>query len=69
MPPVVAGRQYFLQSDERRDLVYQAGAVLERPINRWLDASVRYQFVGTDSNVVVFEYDRHVVGAYLTLNF
>ena len=69
VPPVVAGRQYFLQSDERRDLVYQAGAVLERPINRWLDASVRYQFVGTDSNVVVFEYDRHVVGAYLTLNF
>jgi len=68
-PPVVAGRQYFLQSEDRRDLVYQVGVAFERPITRWLDGSVRYQYLRNDSNVVVFDYRRHVVGAYLILRF
>jgi tetratricopeptide (TPR) repeat protein len=68
-PPVVAGRQYLLRSEDRRDLVYQAGVELERPITSWLDGSVRYQYLRNDSNAVVFDYRRHVVGGYLIVRF
>ena len=39
---------------------------LERPITERLTASLRYDYLRNFSNVDVFDYDRHLVGGYLT---
>jgi hypothetical protein len=43
--------------------------ILERPITDWLIGSLRYEYTNNDANVEVFDYDRHVVGGYLTLYY
>jgi tetratricopeptide (TPR) repeat protein len=50
----------------RRDKVLDTLVAIERPINDWLSVSARWSFTDNHSNVNVFDYDRHVVGAYLT---
>ena len=53
---------------ERRDYIVTANADLSRPINEWLTVAARYQYLNNESNMAVFDYDRHIVGAYFTLD-
>ena len=66
---VFPGRQFDTPADARTDNVLYIGTLLERPITRWLDGSVRYTYVLNASNTVVYDFDRHVVGGYLTLHY
>lgn len=52
---------------DREDLIGTAGVVLTRPITDWLSVSGRYQYLNNDSNTELFNYDRHVVGAFVTI--
>lgn len=61
------GLEYGLDSRDKREKIWQADVILERPINDWLVASLRYAYTKDDANVEVFDYDRHVVGGYLTV--
>jgi hypothetical protein len=56
-------------SSRRRDHVFHVQALLERPITDYLKLSARYRYQRNDSNVKVFDYDRHIVGGYVTVSF
>lgn len=51
----------------RNEVLGTAGAVLTRPITDWLSVSARYQYLNSDSNTQVFDYDRHIAGAFVTI--
>lgn len=55
------------RAGKRRDVVGTANVVLTRPINDWLSVSARYQYLNNESNTSVFDYDRHIVGAFVTV--
>jgi len=55
------------EDDEREDIIGTAGAVLTRPITDWLSVSARYQYLNNESNTKVFDYDRHIAGAFVTI--
>jgi tetratricopeptide (TPR) repeat protein len=63
------GRQYPLDGSDRRDDIWRFEVELERPLSQRLLASVRYQYIRNQSNVTVFDYDRQILGAYLTVRF
>lgn len=63
---LVSGVQYDLDRDDRRDHFFEVDVRLERPITERLTATLRYGYLDNDSNVAVFDYDRHLVGGYLT---
>ena len=44
-------------------------AALERRITEHLKVSARYRHENNGSNVGVFDYDRNIVGGFLTLEF
>ncbi len=56
-------------SSDRRDHIVTVSAALERPIVRNVVASLRWTYWHNDSNTGVFDYDRHVAGAYITVAF
>lgn len=60
-------RPYALSGPRRSDDAGQVDVWLERRLTRWLSASVRYSYVNNHSNTKVFDYERHLVGGYLTL--
>ena len=64
---LVTGVEYGLRNRDKRENVWQASAILERPVTDWLIASLRYEYTRNDANVDVFDFDRHVVGGYLTV--
>jgi tetratricopeptide (TPR) repeat protein len=66
---LVPGVQYGLRSGDKRERIWEADVILERPITDWLIGSVRYEYTRNDANVEVFDYDRHVVGGYLTVYY
>lgn len=51
---------------DRIDKVWVAEVELERPITDWLKLSGRYRYRNNESNTAVFDYDRNIVGGYLT---
>ncbi|HKC49575.1 MAG TPA: hypothetical protein VKF60_02195, partial [Myxococcota bacterium] len=54
-------------SDIRHDHVVDTEVGLERPIfYDWLIASARWHYTNNASNVPVFDYDRSIIGGYLT---
>lgn len=53
----------------RRDHVVYVDAALERPITEHVTVSARYRYENNDSNVGVFNYDRNIVGGFVTLEF
>lgn len=63
------GRQYPLDDAPRRDGVFDLDVELERPLSQRLIASLRYRYTRNHSNVAVFDYDRQILGAYLTVRF
>jgi len=66
---IVPGVEYSLENSDRRDDYYEADVRLERPITDRLTATIRYDYLKNDSNVSVFDYDRHLVGGYLTFTW
>ena len=64
-----SGRQYPLGERDRQDDTWRFEVELERPLSQRLTASLRYQYTRNQSNVVVFDYDRQILGAYLTVRF
>ena len=54
-------------ADHREDKIWTAAAELARPLTPWLTASARYRYINNDSNTTAFDYDRHIVGGYLTV--
>lgn len=61
------GRRYPLDDTSRRDGVFSLDVELERPLSQRLTASLRYRYTRNHSNVAVFDYDRQILGAYLTV--
>ncbi len=54
-------------ADTRHDHVLDTEVGLERPIfYDWLIASARWRYTNNASNVPVFDYDRSIIGGYLT---
>lgn len=56
-------------TSNREDFIGTAGAVISRPITSWLSASARWNYLNSESNTPVFDYDRHIVGAFFTIRF
>ncbi|HTO56107.1 MAG TPA: tetratricopeptide repeat protein [Myxococcota bacterium] len=55
-------------SDKRRDQVTDTEIALQRPIYwDWLLGSARWHYTHADSTVAVFDYDRSIIGGYLTV--
>ena len=68
-PLVVPGSTYFILPVTRTDEIVNLAMIVRRPINEWLEVSARYYYTRNISNVISFDYDRNVVGAYLTVGF
>lgn len=68
-PPITGGVQYTLSDDDRDETTAIVSVTLERPITRWLAGSVAWRYERNDSNSAVFDYDREILGAYLTATF
>lgn len=66
---LTSGVQFGLNGGDKRERIWRVDAILERPLNRWLTASVRYGYQRNDANVTVFDYDRHIIGGYLTFAY
>ena len=62
-------REYFLQGQSRTDDIWYFRVELEKFLTDNLSASVRYGYLSNDSNVAVFDYDRQMIGAYVTYRF
>jgi tetratricopeptide (TPR) repeat protein len=58
-----------LEHKKRRDHVKYVEVGLERPLGARTSAAVRWHFIDSASNVDVFDYDRSIVGAYLSVRF
>ena len=68
-PNLLAGQQYALSNTDRNDKIAEVEVELSRPITQNLIGSIRYGYLSNDSNVAVYNYDRSVVGAYITWTF
>jgi len=64
-----AGVEYDLPDSDKHETQYEGDAILSRPINDWLIGSLRFAYQNVQSNVDVFEYERTLVGAYLTVRY
>ena len=67
-PPLPNGVPYTLPTDDRLDEVGRVTLLLSRPITRNIEVSARYFYIRNDSNVAVFDYNRHIVGTYLSFD-
>jgi tetratricopeptide (TPR) repeat protein len=66
---LVFGEQYRLSSIRRREETLQFDAIVEWEFSDRLVGSLRYSYLDNDSNTAVYDYDREIVGAFLTLRF
>jgi len=64
---LVGGREYPLDSSDRRQRILRAEVTLEKPLTRHTTLLFRYRYTRERSNVAVFDYRREVLGAYLRL--
>jgi hypothetical protein len=60
---------YSTITDRRKDFIGQVHAEIERPITDLFSVSGRYEYTRNESNVTVFDYSRHIVGAYVNVDF
>jgi hypothetical protein len=65
-PNVLLGNQYAANQYRRNEDFVEVDLTLERKITDNLTASLRYDYLRNHSNTPVFDYDRHLVGGYLT---
>src|SRR4029453_6998208 len=68
-PPIFGGIEYPLSDQDRDETTGLAAVMLERPITSWLIGSVGWRYERNVSNSAVFDYDRTILGAYLTATF
>jgi hypothetical protein len=68
-PQLLAGEQYALSDTDRLDNVAEFEIELAHPITDHLIGSIRYGYLSNDSNVDVYDYDRSIIGAYITWTF
>ncbi len=66
---LVFNRQYPLAGRDRSDDVWFMDVTLERPISDSVTLGARYLWLDNRSNVAVFDYDRQILGAYVTFSF
>ena len=63
------GRQYFLSDSPRRDQRVGFDARLSIPLAEPFSVSLLYSYLDNLSSADVFDYDQHVVGFLLNVNF
>lgn len=56
-------------STRREDDIFRVSAALENQLTENLRLSLVYNYHNNESNVPFFDYDRHIVGGYVTLEF
>jgi tetratricopeptide (TPR) repeat protein len=59
----------FANSAKRRDGYFNLRLQLDRPITDWLSVAAYYRYTDNDSNTPVFDYDRNIIGGYLTVHY
>jgi hypothetical protein len=52
-----------------RDRIWEFGSEFEKFVSEDVSVLARYRFTDTGSNTDVYDYDRHVVGAYVRIRF
>jgi len=63
------GKQFAIPSSDRRDHVFEIVGIIERQITKNLFGSIRCNYLKNDSNTAVYDYDRILVGGFLTVRF
>lgn len=58
-----------LWNDKRDDRHHQFGAGISKQLNCWLKAQADYSYTNADSNVDLYDYDRHTIGFTMTASF
>ncbi len=58
--------EYPLQNENRRDDAWYFAVELEKKITDAFSAEVAYRYIKNHSNVAVFDYDREILGFYVT---
>ncbi|MBY0399035.1 hypothetical protein K2X89_01985 [Myxococcota bacterium] len=61
--------QYALSRADRREHEVNVTAELEKDLTRNLSISTRWSYLDNQSNRLVYDYTRHVVGAYVNVRF
>jgi tetratricopeptide (TPR) repeat protein len=64
-----SGFSFPTNPKDRDDDFYQVALVLEKRFTDHLLASIRYSYSENDSPVKFFDYDRHIAGAFVTIEF
>ncbi|MEN8161512.1 MAG: hypothetical protein ABFS41_15695, partial [Myxococcota bacterium] len=65
-PPVLPTTQYPLRSVDRSDERWTYEVELEKVLTENLSTSLRWSYINNNSNAGVFDYDREIVGIYVT---
>ena len=65
----VIDRVYALSSADRKEDEVTFQADIEKDLTKNLSVSARWAYTDSDSNRRVYNYDRHIVGAYLNFRF
>jgi len=68
-PPLRNNTEYALPTNDRLDEIVSLGASFEKLLTDHLSVSARYFYTRAISNVNVFDYSRHVTGAYVKYRF
>jgi tetratricopeptide (TPR) repeat protein len=55
--------------NDRQENLWNVRVLLERPINDYMTGTVRWHYQNNDSNTDAYNYDRHIVGGYITLYY
>jgi hypothetical protein len=67
---VIALRSIGVQAAPNRvDNIWNVRAIFERPISGNVKASLRYRYNNNDSNTDTYNYDRHIIGGFVTIFF
>jgi len=66
---LVFNTQYPLQNERRRDDLHRYEVELEKALLENVSTSIKYSYSKEHSNVAVFDYDREILGWYVTYRF
>ena len=59
----------FQTSGVHRDRQWETGTELEKYLSENVSVLARYSFADSGSNTGEYDYDRHIVGAYVRIHF
>ena len=63
------GLEYVLATNDRKENAVSVAAELEKDLGDYVSVSARYSYYDISSNRKVYDYRRHIVGAYLNFRF